>query len=119
MAVGGAFAHTGARRHGDGRIFEFAAEAFLKLPDEAAHYLGSAHIVHHETVAHDLGKFQSAGDRFAGTVHHDHHDVRGAEVNAHVKLFAGRDLSNGADAAFELCYAALDSINVHENLWPR
>ena len=40
-------------------------------------------------------------------------------LELYVELLAGRDLSNGADAALELGYAALDSINVHENLWPR
>jgi hypothetical protein len=113
MAVGSTFAHTRARRNSDGGIFKLTAKTFLKLADKAAHDLGSTHIVHNKTVTDDLGKFQSTGNRLTLAVHHHDHDVRGAEVNAHVELLVGRDLSNGADAAFKLGYAALNSSNVH------
>ena len=117
MAMGGTFTHARAGRNSDSGIFELTAEAFLKLTNKAPHDLGSTHVVHNKTVADDLSKFQSTGNRLALAVHHHDHDVRGAEVNAHVELLAGRDLSNGADATFELGYAALNSINVHCYLW--
>ena len=93
MAVGCAVALAGAGRNGNGGILKLAAKAFFQLFGQLAHNARAARVVHHQTVTHHLGKAHGTGHGLAFGVDHNHHNVGGAKIYAHIEGFRGADLA--------------------------